>query len=181
MACGVEEGKPVDQKVLVRGDYNSPGEDAPKAFPKILSKSTDPAIAANAGSGRLQLAEWITRADNPLPARVMANRIWQWHFGDGLVRTPDNFGKMGERPTNPELLDFLATRFVRNGWSIKSMHRLIMLSSAYQMASDTDDATREKDPENLQVTRFRRQRLAVEEIRDSILAINNLARTALAG
>ena len=87
------------------------------------------------GSGRLELARWIASPDNPLTARVMVNRIWQHHFGEGLVRTPSNFGRLGEPPTHPELLDYLARRFVRSGWSIKAMHRLIMLSAAYQQSS----------------------------------------------
>ncbi len=93
MACTVAEGDPVKQKVFIRGDYNSPGEDAPQAFPKILMASLkQPEITT--GSGRDRLAEWLARPDNPLPARVMVNRIWQWHFGEGIVRTPDTFGKM---------------------------------------------------------------------------------------
>ena len=82
-----------------------------------------------------ELSDWLADPSNPLPARVMANRIWEWHFGEGIVRTPSNFGKMGERPTHPELLDYLASRFIESGWSIKSMHRMLMLSSAYQMSS----------------------------------------------
>jgi hypothetical protein len=180
MACAVEEGDPVDQKVFIRGDYNSPGEDAPKGFPKILSVSTEqPAIPA--GSGRKRLAEWLAQPDNPLTARVMVNRIWQWHFGEGIVRTPDNFGKMGERPTHPELLDYLASRFVENGWSIKDMHRMIMLSSAYQMASQSDSAAIEADPENRLFSRFNRQRLDVEEIRDGMLAIDGTIDLTMGG
>src|SRR5262249_50009478 len=137
MACAVEEGDPVDQKVFIRGDYNSPGEDAPKTFPKVLTIAA-PASQPASGSGRLALAEWLTQPNHPLTARVMANRIWEWHFGEGLVRTPDNFGKMGERPTHPELLDYLAVRFAAGGWSIKALHREIMLSGAYQMASQAD-------------------------------------------
>ena len=90
------------------------------------------------GSGRLELAQWLTRPDNPLTARVMVNRIWQYHFGRGLVKTPNDFGVRGMPPTHPELLDHLATEFVRSGWSIKAMHRLIMLSATYQQASKID-------------------------------------------
>src|SRR5882724_2087738 len=135
MACAVEEGNPVNQKVFIRGDYNSPGEDAPKAFPLIMTKYEQPPVIEK-GSGRLELAQWLSKPENPLTARVMVNRIWQGHFGDGIVRTPDNFGKMGERPTHPELLDFLASSFVESGWSVKAMHRMIVLSNAYQMSSD---------------------------------------------
>ena len=105
--CAVAEGTRVDQKVFLRGDYNNPGEDAPKAVPTILANgANDPHF--NHGSGRLELANWLARPENPLTARVMVNRIWDWHFGEGLVRTPDNFGKMGDRPSHPELLDYLA-------------------------------------------------------------------------
>src|SRR5262249_49177959 len=133
MACAIEDGDSVEQKVFIRGDYNNPGEVAPKGFPVILARyDTKPSFV---GSGRLQLAEWLTQPSQPLTTRVMVNRIWQWHFGEGLVRTPDNFGKTGERPTHPELLDYLAAQFVKNGWSIKAMHRMIMLSNAYRMSS----------------------------------------------
>ena len=179
MACAVAEGKPVEQKVLVRGDYNSPGEDAPRAFPKIIATPSDPQFKE--GSGRLELANWIARPENPLTARVMVNRIWQWHFGEGLVRTPDNFGKMGDRPSHPKLLDYLAQRFIASGWSIKSMHRLMMLSSTYQTASDTDPKTMEADQENRLLAHFNRQRLDVEEIRDGMLALDGSLDLTMGG
>ena len=179
MACAVAEGKPVEQKVLVRGDYNSPGEEAPRAFPKIISSPSDPQFKD--GSGRLELANWLIRPENPLTARVMVNRIWQWHFGEGIVRTPDNFGKMGDRPSHPELLDFLARKFIESGWSIKSMHRLMMLSNAYQTASDTDTKTMEADPENRLLAHFNRQRLDVEEIRDGVLALDGSLDLTMGG
>jgi hypothetical protein len=169
MACAVQKGEVVQQAVFIRGDYNSPGEPAPKVFPAILAGEEQTPVAN--GSGRLELANWIASPDNPMTARVMVNRIWQGHFGEGIVRTPSNFGKMGERPTHPELLDFLARRFVENGWSIKKMHRLNLLSSAYQMSSASTDRKAEQDPENLLLSRFNRRRLAVEEIRDGLLAI----------
>src|SRR2546423_519493 len=171
MADAVEEDAAVNQKVLIRGDYHNPGEDAPRAVPAILAARV-PAASNFTGSGRLQLAEWLTRADHPLTARVMVNRIWTWHFGDGIVATPDNFGRMGARPAHPELLDFLARRFVESGWSIKAMHRMMMLSSAYQMSAEGEAKSVEADPENKLLTRFQRQRLDVEEIRDGMLAID---------
>ncbi len=170
MACAVEEGEIVHQKVFIRGDYGAHGEDAPKGFPLILTGPTTAAIGP--GSGRLALAGWLARPDHPLTARVMVNRIWQWHFGDGIVRTPDNFGKMGERPTHPELLDWLARRFVESGWSVKAMHRIIVLSSAYRMSSQADGPAAAADAENRLFSRFPRRRLAVEEIRDAMLAID---------
>jgi mono/diheme cytochrome c family protein len=179
MACAIEDGDPAEQKVFIRGDYNNPGEDAPKSFPAILARyDTKPAFT---GSGRLQLAEWLTQPDHPLSARVMANRIWQWHFGEGLVRTPDNFGKTGERPTHPELLDYLARQFVRSGWSIKAMHRMIMLSSAYQMLSDNPNIAADADPDNRLVSRFNRRRLSVEEMRDGLLAIDGTIDFTMGG
>ena len=153
MADAVSEDKPVQQKVLLRGDYNNPGEDAPRAVPAILLRA-EPAPAAFNGSGRLETANWISSPQNPMTARVMVNRLWMWHFGEGIVATPDNFGKMGARPTHPELLDYLASRFVEGGWSIKKMQRMMMLSNAYQMATDTDDKTMAADPENTLLSRF---------------------------
>ena len=101
----------------------------------------------------------------------MANRIWQGHFGDGIVRTPDNYGRLGERPSNPELLDYLARTFMESGWSIKKMNRMIMLSKTYQMSAAYDEATKAKDPENRLISHFPRQRLSIEEIRDAYLAM----------
>jgi hypothetical protein len=127
---------------------------------------------AVSGSGRLELANWIASRSNPLTARVMVNRIWQHHFGRGIVRTPDNFGAMGEAPTHPELLDYLATRFVESGWSIKSMHRLMLLSSAYQMSSEAAGPATQADPENKLLHHVPVRRLEAEAIRDSILAVS---------
>jgi uncharacterized protein DUF1549/uncharacterized protein DUF1553/cytochrome c len=182
MACAVEDGEIVKQKVLIRGDYHNEGEDAPKAYPLILAEHTKISDDDGGnGSGRFQLAEWLTQAEHPLTARVMANRIWQWHFGEGLVRTPDNFGKMGERPTHPELLDFLARSFSESGWSIKAMHRLIMLSSAYRMSSQVSPANMAGDPENRLLSRFNRQRLTVEEMRDGLMAIDGSLDLTMGG
>ncbi len=120
----------------------------------------------------MELAGWIADAQNPLTARVMANRIWQYHFGRGLVETPNDFGSRGKPPMHPELLDYLAARFIESGWSVKAMHRMIMLSRAYQMdvANDARNAT--IDPENKLWWRFERRRLSAEEIRDSLLAVS---------
>jgi len=179
MACAVQKGDPVDQSVFIRGDYNSPGEVAPKAFPAIIAGQDQPPIES--GSGRLELAGWLAGPDNPLTARVMVNRIWQWHFGEGIVRTPSNFGKMGERPTHPGLLDYLARRFVESGWSVKQMHRLILHSTAYQMSSGTTEKTAREDPENLLLSHFSRRRLDVEEIRDGLLAIDGSLNLEMGG
>ena len=170
MACAVKEGDTIDQKIFVRGDYHNLGDPVERTVPSILRLSA-PAPAVKTKSGRLELAEWIVDPANPLPARVMANRVWQGHFGDGIVRTPDNYGRLGERPSNPELLDYLAKTFIDGGWSIKKMHRLIMLSRTYQMSAAYDESTKAKDPENRLISHFPRQRLSIEEIRDAYLAV----------
>jgi hypothetical protein len=170
MACAVKEGDTMDQKIFVRGDYHNLGDPVEHTVPAILRLSA-PAPEVKTRSGRLELADWIVDPRNPLPARVMANRIWQGHFGDGIVRTPDNYGRLGERPSNPELLDYLAKSFIDGGWSIKKMHRLIMLSRTYRMSAAYDEETKAKDPENRMLAHFPRQRLSIEEIRDAYLAM----------
>jgi hypothetical protein len=170
MACAVKEGQTMDQKVFVRGDYHNLGDPVERTVPAILRLSA-PAPEVKTKSGRLELADWIVDPRNPLPSRVMANRIWQGHFGDGIVRTPDNYGRLGDRPSNPELLDYLAKTFMESGWSIKKMNRMIMLSRTYQMSAAYDEATKAKDPENRMVSHFPRQRLSIEEIRDAYLAM----------
>jgi hypothetical protein len=119
---------------------------------------------------RRALADWLTARDNPVTPRVMVNRLWQFHFGRGIVPTPNDFGKLGELPTHPELLDWLAGEFVHGGWRMKRMHRLIMLSNAYQMSSAATPSGLERDPANRLFWRFNMRRLAAEEVRDSILA-----------
>ncbi|HEV8147998.1 MAG TPA: PSD1 and planctomycete cytochrome C domain-containing protein [Bryobacteraceae bacterium] len=179
MATAVRDGDRVDQKVFLRGDHNNLGEDAPKAFPVVLARDSDPHFET--GSGRRELAKWLSSPRNPLTARVIVNRIWQWHFGEGIVRTPDNFGKMGDRPTHPELLDYLAAQFMRSGWSIKAMHRTIMLSSAYRMSSEPGPKAAQTDPENLLLSHFNRRRLEIEELRDGLLAIDGSLDLAMGG
>jgi len=170
MACAVKEGPTMSQHVFLRGDYHSLGDPVQPTVPSILRLNA-PAPEVKTNSGRLELANWLVDSRNPLPSRVMANRIWQGHFGDGIVRTPDNYGRLGERPSNPELLDYLATTFIDNGWSIKKMHRLIMLSRTYQMSAAFDEQKKAKDPENRLLSHFPRQRLSIEEIRDAYLAM----------
>jgi len=179
MACAVEEGPAIEQTVFIRGDYNSPGPPAPQAFPIIIAGNDQPHVQT--GSGRLELAQWLARPQNPLTARVIVNRIWQGHFSEGLVRTPDNFGRMGDRPTHPELLDYLASQFVESGWSVKAMHRMIVISNAYQMNSTVPDPVLQADPENKLFSRFPRRRLSVEEIRDGLLAIDGSIDLTMGG
>ncbi|MBM3774701.1 MAG: DUF1553 domain-containing protein [Acidobacteria bacterium] len=178
-ACGVAEGKIIEQPVFLRGNPETKGEIVPKALPAVLAGRRQPLIAS--GSGRLELANWLADPANPLTARVMANRIWQWHFGEGLVRTPSNFGSTGERPTHPELLDHLAARFIAGGWSMKALHRSILLSSAYRMSSQASPEVRERDPENRLWSRFRMRRLSIEELRDSLLAIDGSLDLTMGG
>jgi hypothetical protein len=167
---GVTEGKPADARILVRGEPATLGPTVPRGFLTVLGGQKLP--PEEKGSGRRELAEWVTDPKNPLTARVMVNRIWQWHFGRGIVGTPDDFGTRGEAPSHPELLEYLASRFVESGWSVKKMHRLIMLSRAYQTASGANTANEQKDSKNAYLWRFPRRRLDAEEIRDSLLAVS---------
>ena len=158
----------VDIPLHIRGSPKNLGERVERGFPWVL-QGDDPSRYTE-GSGRLQLAEDI--AAHPITARVFVNRVWSWHMGAGIVRTPSNFGYAGERPTNPELLEFLARDFVENGQSVKRLHRQIMLSSVYQLAADDNPAFAEIDPDNHYFWRFNRQRLTAEAIRDGILAVS---------
>jgi len=169
-AHGIMDSAPMDLKIAVRGNPLKPGDIAPRRFLRVLTGDA-PALFTK-GSGRLELAEAIADAKNPLTARVMANRLWQQHFGRGIVGTPSNFGKLGEAPTHPELLDYLATRLVGNGWSIKKLHREILLSAAYQASAATDPEAMETDPDNRLLWHMQRQRLQVEEFRDALLSVS---------
>jgi hypothetical protein len=173
-AYAVQDGKAEDAYVQNRGDLGQRGPTVKRGVPKFLGH----AISIPTGeSGRLQLARWLTRPDHPLTARVMVNRIWQHHFGKGLVTTPSNFGLRGEPPTHPDLLDWLAGRFAVSGWSVKAMHRLILSSRTYQLSSDPDPANAALDPGNRWYWRFDRRRLDAESIRDAMLAVSgNLDR-----
>ena len=169
-AYAVSEGKPVNAKIMVRGEPGTLGPEVPRGFLTILGGQKLP--AEEKGSGRLELAEWITDPKNPLTARVIVNRVWGWHFGQGIVATPDDFGARGEPPTHPELLDYLASRFIESGWSIKKLHRQIMLTRAYQMSSAYDPKSALKDPKNQYLWHFSRRRLDAEELRDSFLSVS---------
>ncbi len=162
-----ESAKIEDARVQYKGDPAKTGPVVPRRFPTALGGH---ALASDDGSsGRLSLARWIASSDNPLTARVMANRLWLYHFGRGIVPTPNDFGKQGKPPTHPELLDWLARRFIDSGWSIKAMHRLIMQSHVYQLAAVPDPAAVPADPANDLLSGFRRRRLDAETIRDSLL------------
>ena len=168
-----------DSHIFIRGDYARLGEVVPRQFPIVLAGAQQQTVTQ--GSGRLQLAQWLASPTNPLPARVMINRIWQHHFGEGIVRTPGNFGKQGIPPTDPALLDYLARQFVNSGWSMKAMHRSIMLSSVYQQASTTTPEAIAADPENKLFGRMNRQRLEAEAIRDSMLLTTGILDSTAGG
>ncbi len=170
-AYAVKELKPVDVPIQINGDPNSRGDQiARRGPPKILD--ANPLAIPSGTSGRLELAQWLTTTANFLTARVMANRVWQHHFGRPLVPTPSDYGFRGTPPTHPELLDWLANEFITSGWSIKSLHRTIMLSKTYQLASDTDGRNAEVDSGNRWYWRFDRRRLDAEALRDTILMLS---------
>lgn len=174
--CVTELGaEPQKTHVLIRGNAAVEGAEVQPGFVSVLSPP-QPIIVAqpknNSTGRRLALANWIASPDHPLTARVMVNRIWQHHFGRGIVRSPNDFGFQGTKPTHPALLDFLAKQFVESGWSIKQMHRKIMLSATYQMSNQFDQTAYDQDPLNELFWRFDMRRLTAEEIRDSVLAIS---------
>jgi len=162
------DGKAQDVPMQLRGNPAKPGAVVPRQFLSVFA-TTQPARFEH-GSGRGDLAEAVFRDATPLTARVIVNRVWKQHFGRGLVETPSNFGTQGDRPTHPELLDDLASRFVQNGWSLKWLHREILLSSAYQQSNRPSAASLAKDPDNLLLGRMTRRRLEVEPWRDALLS-----------
>ena len=175
--------------VLIRGDYDHPGEAVEPGFLSAISGNAKPAVLETdrykmfpTRGRRMTLAKWIASADNPLTARVMVNRIWQHHFGRGIVETASDFGRNGTPPSHPELLDWLATRFVEDKWSIKAMHRLILTSAAYRQSSmETESKAIEADPDDRLLWRFNRLRLEGEAIRDSVLAVSGRLNLAHGG
>jgi hypothetical protein len=162
--------------VHLRGSYLTLGQPVERGFPEVMETSFSKPILPAKHSGRLELARWMASSEHPLTARVIVNRIWRWHFGQGIVASTDNFGILGSRPSHPELLDWLARNFIENGWSIKDLHRLIMKSAVYQQACSVEPSTASPadphlvDPENHLLWRANIQRLEAEEIRDGMLA-----------
>ncbi|MBL8235713.1 MAG: DUF1553 domain-containing protein, partial [Bryobacterales bacterium] len=158
--------------VLSVGVYNKPLEPVEPGFLTILHPEPamiEPPAGGTSTGRRTALAKWLTSAQNPLTARVMVNRIWHYHFGRGIVASTSDFGIMGERGTHPELLDWLATEFVRSGWSMKHMHRLMMTSKAYRQSSAHREDAASADPSNKLLWKFDRRRLEAESIRDTSL------------
>ena len=174
LAMGVADRGAIEHcRISIGGDPHTLGEEVPRGFLQVLDRggAGQPSIGDDE-SGRLQLAEWLTRRDNPLTARVMVNRIWHHLFGRGLVPSVDNFGKMGEQPSHPELLDYLAVQLMDQGWSVKSVIREIMLSRSYQFSTEFHAANFENDPDNTLLWRMNRRRLEVEAVRDAMLFVS---------
>ncbi len=165
-----DKKKLAEQHIWLRGNKDAPGDPSPPHFLTILSDGQPKPFTH--GTGRLDLAEAIVDPKNPLTSRVIVNRVWQQHFGWGIVRTPSNFGKQGDTPSHPELLDYLASRFMAEGWSLKKLHREMMLSSTYALSTENDDRAYAADPANRLLWRANRRRLDVESIRDSLLFVS---------
>ncbi len=185
-SIGVVDGTAEDERLLIRGNPRKPGDPVPRQFLTALQPFTHAGAIGPAngdsGSGRLEWAECIADARNPLTARVLVNRLWMHHFGRGLVPTPDDFGKMGQPSSHPELLDWLAAEFTRSGWSIKHMHRVLLQSATYQQSSRIASvASEERDPQNLLLHRMSVQRLEAEPIRDALLALSGRLDGAMYG
>ncbi|HEV7406447.1 MAG TPA: PSD1 and planctomycete cytochrome C domain-containing protein [Chthoniobacteraceae bacterium] len=168
-AMAVGDGAVANAAILIRGEVDHRGDTVPRGVLSVLTTGTPPEMPAKA-SGRLELAEWLTSPENPLTARVMVNRVWQHLFGEGLVRTADNFGATGEAPSNPALLDALAVQFMQDGWSVKRLVRSLVLSHTYQLSGATNAQAQEIDPGNRLLWRATPRRLDAEAIRDAILA-----------
>ena len=166
VAFAVVEGKAADARMHLRGDPEKLGDAVPRRWLEVFGGTP---LRDKSASGRLELAGWIASKDNPLTARVMVNRVWLHHFGKGLVQTPNDFGTRGTPPTHPELLDWLAAEFVAKGWSVKALHRAILLSQTYQQSATASADALRLDPTNDRFSRFERRRLTAEEIRDSLL------------
>lgn len=166
-----EQPDPADYRIARRGNIHQLGDKVDRGFLTIASIQEPPEVSPRQ-SGRLELANWLSQSENPLTSRVMVNRIWKHLFGNGLVRSVDNFGHLGEQPTHPELLDYLAQRFVSEGWSMKTLIREIMVSRAYQLSSDFDANLFQRDPGNHALWRMNRRRLSAESIRDAVLSVS---------
>jgi hypothetical protein len=174
----VKEMTPIH--LLAAGDYRNKGAQVGMRPPGVLLAEETPELPLATGKPRQRLAEWITDPANPLPARVMVNRIWGYHFGRGIVGTPNDFGKMGLKPTHPELLDWLANEYVKGGWRMKPLHRMLTTSATYRQGSSSV-AGAGKDPENKLLWKMNRRRLAAEEIRDSMLAVSGRLNSKAGG
>jgi Protein of unknown function (DUF1553)/Protein of unknown function (DUF1549) len=176
-----EDGSPLFSHVLKRGSLNQKGARVTPGFPGIFDVDAKNPPGDAPALNRLDLARWFTRSDHPLTARVIANRLWQYHFGRGLVATPNDFGAHGETPTHPELLDWLAVELVEHGWSLKHLHRLMVMSDTYQQDSVPADAGQTIDPDNHLLGRMNRRRLDSNGLRDGVLAVAGTLNPAIGG
>jgi hypothetical protein len=177
-----EDGSPLFSHVLKRGSLNQKGPRVTPGFPRVLDADAKNLPEGAPALNRLDLARWLTRPDHPLTARVIVNRLWQYHFGRGLVATPDDFGAHGEAPTHPELLDWLAVELMEHGWSLKHLHRLMVMSGAYQQDSAATDAAGKRiDPDNHLLWRMNRRRLDADGLRDGVLAVAGTLNPAVGG
>ena len=179
-AMAVAEGRGDDLAIFLRGNHLTRGPVVPRRLPTILAGDEQPSTTRDS-SGRLEVARWLTGPRNPLTARVIVNRVWRWHFGRGLVRTVDNFGKLGETPSHPELLDWLANRFIADGWSLKALHRRVLLSATYRMGTARDEEAARRDPEDRLLWRWPRHRMDAEALRDSLLAVSGALDSTMGG
>ncbi len=178
-AYAVTEGTPLQSQIMIHGDPTTLGDEVPRGFLQVLGGGPLPANAK--GSGRLELANWIASKDNPVTARVIVNRLWQQHFGRGIVATPNDFGSRGIAPSNQPLLDYLATELVAKDWSLKALQREMVLSHVYRLSTANVEANEAIDPDNIYLWRHNRLRLDAEEIRDSLLADSQLLDRSPAG
>jgi len=179
-AMGTTEDRVNDEAIHVRGNPLKLGETVPRHVPVVLRGPAAPQFSSSE-SGRRELAQWLIDARNPLTSRVLVNRVWRWHFGKGLVSTTDNFGLLGEAPSHPELLDWLARRFVEGGWSLKALHRLILNSSTYQQSSTVSAEVAARDPENRLFGRADVRRLEAEAVRDALLSVSGQLDSTMGG
>ncbi|MCX7400437.1 MAG: PSD1 and planctomycete cytochrome C domain-containing protein [Planctomycetales bacterium] len=179
-SMGVTEDEIVDVAIHVRGNPSRLGDVVPRHVPAVMKGPEMPGFSGQHG-GRRELAEWLVNDHHPLTSRVLVNRVWRWHFGRGLVASADNFGLLGEKPSHPELLDWLAKEFVHRNWSLKEMHRVILLSNTYQQSTLVSSEAATADPDNRLWSRFPVRRLAAEEIRDSLLFVSGQLDATMGG
>jgi hypothetical protein len=181
-AMAVRDSSGQNARIMIRGDVERLGDEVPRGFIQVIDRGISKKVSLpKESSGRLELADWIASPENPLTSRVLVNRVWQHLFGRAIVNTPDNFGLQGDSPANPELLDYLATQFVQDGWSVKKLIRSIMLSSAYQMSVQHNPGAYARDPDNKLVWRMNRKRLEAEAFRDAMLAVSGKLEEARGG
>ena len=171
--------KPVDYRINVRGDVYQDGAEISRDFLEVFAGKHD--VGNAGGSGRLELAQYLSSSSNPQTARVFVNRVWQWVFGAGIVATPNDFGKLGGRPSHPELLDWLAIQFMEEGWSTKQLVRRLVLSQAFRQSGQVDASASDRDPDNRLLHHYPTRRLEAEAIRDSLLAVSGRLDRTLYG